>query len=206
LRVVSDLSTDTLVSESAISKNRAESYLSEFNKKLPVSVVDDDSNTNIWIKYSPNEKTEKINLDPKLANTFELGGKIYNIIKDKKLSECQVVLPEGLDQNAIGQISYALKLCNYKYGIRDENKTIDDEKVELSCLNMANYDMEGSQEKYWNILADAKIYARDLANGRADTMDTWAFIEEARKIQEQNSSKVTMETIVGDDLLAHNLN
>jgi len=55
-------------------------------------------------------------------------------------------------------------------------------------------------------MADSKNMARDFCNGRSDTTTAFTFFDEAESIAKINPSAITVEKIVGDDLLAHNLN
>jgi leucyl aminopeptidase len=106
----------------------------------------------------------------------------------------------------LAQYAMAFNLANYRF----EQKTVADRKdfkVEEVCFfgEKAESLLQSSDFTFYERVGHCKNYARDLANGRANTVNTEYFLEEA-KLLTKLYPQVELKQLVGEELLTHGLN
>ncbi|KRX00022.1 hypothetical protein PPERSA_00172 [Pseudocohnilembus persalinus] len=107
---------------------------------------------------------------------------------------------DKIEQNYLNEYIYGLFIENYQWQQKSypENKESHESKsinhpIQKYFIISQNFDEKNSEFEKFLVIAKAKLYSKQLSNTRADEATTDFMLEEAKKFQQQNQDKVSLE-------------
>eukprot|EP01017_Pseudomicrothorax_dubius_P009191 TRINITY_DN13081_c0_g1_i1.p1 TRINITY_DN13081_c0_g1~~TRINITY_DN13081_c0_g1_i1.p1 ORF type:complete len:527 (+),score=105.26 TRINITY_DN13081_c0_g1_i1:60-1640(+) len=154
------------------------------------------------------DNSDLTNLKSSSRDLRLLGGSIATASHSRLVKSTNVLVPELYGPEHISYVLNGFLLANNSFSKKkDEDPFVEE-------INLFSNHLPESEEKLAAIQdyrlflksAEATLFARSLANERADVANTQEMMEVAKEIALANPEKVTFEAIIGEDLLKNQLN